>query len=65
MIEIFHANINGGLRELKKLIGRRNYVAFAVYNPQEISGIDTRSTYTGSTYVKSHSGSIRSGLTAF
>jgi hypothetical protein len=60
MMEIFHTEANGGPRELKKLMGRRNYVAFAVYNPREIPGMDTRSTYKGSTYAESHSGSMRS-----
>lgn len=60
-MEIFHADANGGLREMKKLMGRRNYVAFVAYDPQEISGFDMGSTYTGSTYAKSHSGSMHSG----
>jgi hypothetical protein len=55
MMEIFHSNTNDGLREMKKLMGRRNYVAFVVYDPQEIPGLDT-----GSTYAESHSGSIHS-----
>jgi len=65
MMEIFHTDTNGGPRELKKLMGRRNYVAFAVYDPREIPGMDTSSyagsTYAGSTYAGSHPGSRRSG----
>ncbi|KAF8860183.1 hypothetical protein BDZ45DRAFT_800978 [Acephala macrosclerotiorum] len=60
MMEIFHADTNGGPREMKRLMDRRNYVAFVAYDPQEIPGIDTGRTYTGSTYAESHSGSIRS-----
>lgn len=33
MMEIFHSDASGSARELKKLIGRRNYVAFVAYDP--------------------------------
>jgi hypothetical protein len=33
MMEIFHNDASGAARELKKLIGRRNYVAFIAYDP--------------------------------
>lgn len=32
MMEIFHNDASGAARELKKLIGRRNYVAFVGYD---------------------------------
>ncbi|KAL3423846.1 ww domain protein [Phlyctema vagabunda] len=38
MMEIFQTDTNGGPRELKKLMGRRNYVAFVAYDPEVISG---------------------------
>ena len=38
MMEIFQTDTNGGPRELKKLMGRRNYVAFVAYDPEAIAG---------------------------
>ena len=32
MMEIFHTDASGASRELKKLMGRRNYVAFVAYD---------------------------------
>lgn len=32
MMEIFHNDASGGARELKKLMGRRNYAAFVAYD---------------------------------
>lgn len=55
MMEIFQADTNGGPREMKKLMGRRNYVAFVAYDPNEISAVQ------GSTYAGSHGGSVHSG----
>lgn len=54
-MEIFQADTNGGPREMKKLMGRRNYVAFVAYDPNEISAVQ------GSTYAGSHGGSVHSG----
>jgi hypothetical protein len=56
MMEIFQADTNGQPRELRKLMGRRNYVAFIAYDPNEILGMGTGvggSIYAGSV----HSGS--------
>ena len=33
MMEIFQTDTNGGAREMKKLMGRRNYVAFVAFDP--------------------------------
>lgn len=33
MMEIFHSDASGTPRELKRLIGRRNYVAFIAFDP--------------------------------
>lgn len=44
MMEIFQTDTNGGPREMKKLMGRRNYVAFVAYDPEAIAG----TTYSGS-----------------
>ena len=38
MMEIFHTDASGSPRELKKLIGRRNYVAVVAYDPEVIAG---------------------------
>ena len=57
-MEIFQTDTNGGPRELKKLMGRRNYVAFVAYDPEAIAG----TTYAASTYAAStYAGSMHSG----
>lgn len=56
MMEIFQTDTNGGPRELKRLMGRRNYVAFVAYDPEAIAG----SSYGGS-YAGSYAGSVHSG----
>ena len=35
-MEIFQKDPNGAARELKKLMSRRNYVAFVAYDPEKI-----------------------------
>ncbi|TLD26483.1 hypothetical protein PspLS_04879 [Pyricularia sp. CBS 133598] len=37
MMEIFQVDANGSQRELKKLMGRRNYVAVVAYDPEVIN----------------------------
>jgi hypothetical protein len=37
MMEIFHTDASGAPRELKKLMGRRNYVAFVVYDQEALA----------------------------
>lgn len=37
-MEIFQTDTNGGPREMKKLMGRRNYVAFVAYDPAVVDG---------------------------
>jgi len=54
MMEIFQADANGAPRELRKLMGRRNYVAFIAFDPNEIHGMGS---VAGSIYA----GSERSG----
>lgn len=34
MMEIFHTDASGAAREMKKLMGRRNYVAFVAYDQE-------------------------------
>lgn len=34
MIELFQTDVNGQIRELKKLMGRRNYAIFVAFDPQ-------------------------------
>ncbi|KAI1390214.1 uncharacterized protein F4822DRAFT_437168 [Hypoxylon trugodes] len=36
MMEIFHTDASGAPRELKKLMGRRNYAAFVAYDPDAV-----------------------------
>jgi hypothetical protein len=38
MMEIFTQDVNGAARELKKLMGRRNYVACVAYDPELVNG---------------------------
>lgn len=38
MMEIFHTDASGSPRELKKLMGRRNFVSFMAYDPEAIPG---------------------------
>ena len=38
MMEIFHTDASGAARELKKLMGRRNYVSVMAYDPEVIAG---------------------------
>lgn len=49
-MEIFQADTNGAARELKKLMGRRNYVTFVAYDPEEIPGMGAG---VGNVYEKS------------
>lgn len=51
MMEIFHTDASGATRELKKLMGRRNYAACVVYDPDHLNGGGT--TVAGSTYAHS------------
>lgn len=37
MMEIFHTDASGATRELKKLMGRRNYVAFVAYDQDALA----------------------------
>lgn len=37
MMEIFHTDASGAARELKKLMGRRNYVAFVAFDQEAVS----------------------------
>lgn len=38
MLEIFTQDVNGAAREYKRLMGRRNYVACVVYDPDVVNG---------------------------
>ncbi|THW69146.1 hypothetical protein D6D25_01071 [Aureobasidium pullulans] len=38
MMEIFVADVNGAPREMKRLMGRRNYVAMVAYDPEVVRG---------------------------
>lgn len=41
MLEIFQNDVNGQYRELKRLMGRRNYAIFCSYDPQNPHGLPT------------------------
>lgn len=38
MMEVFVADVNGAPREMKRLMGRRNYVAMVAYDPEVVQG---------------------------
>lgn len=38
MMEIFAADVNGQPREMRRLMGRRNYLACVVYDPEVVQG---------------------------
>jgi len=38
MMEIFGQDVNGQPRELKRLMGRRNYVACVTFDPEVVQG---------------------------
>jgi hypothetical protein len=38
MMEVFLTDVNGAPRETKKLMGRRNYVAFVAFDPELVGG---------------------------
>ncbi|KAI0013359.1 hypothetical protein F4779DRAFT_389209 [Xylariaceae sp. FL0662B] len=48
MMEIFHTDASGSPRELKKLMGRRNYVAVLAYDPEAIPGAQYATATGGS-----------------
>jgi hypothetical protein len=54
MMEIFQADASGGAREHKRLMGRRNYVAFVAFDPAELGMV-------GVGMGGSQSGSVHSG----
>lgn len=43
MMEIFQTEINGATRDMKKLMGRRNYVTIMICDPDEITGTNQNS----------------------
>lgn len=51
MMEIFHTDASGAVREMKKLMGRRNYTACVVYDPDAING--AMGSHAGSNYAHS------------
>ncbi|ROW18033.1 hypothetical protein VPNG_00350 [Cytospora leucostoma] len=51
MMEIFHTDASGAAREMKKLMGRRNYAACVVYDPDAVNG--AMNSHAGSTYAHS------------
>jgi hypothetical protein len=50
MMEIFQTDTSGGPREMKKLMGRRNYVAFVAYDPEVVAGMAGGSVHGGSVH---------------
>ncbi|KAL7628645.1 hypothetical protein AAE478_000160 [Parahypoxylon ruwenzoriense] len=45
MMEIFHTDASGAPRELKRLMGRRNYVAIVAYDPDAVAAAAAASQY--------------------
>lgn len=64
MMEIFHTDASGAPRELKKLMGRRNYAACVVYDPDQIINNGSATLGGASTYAHSiaSGGSSSAGL---
>ncbi|KAI0195421.1 hypothetical protein F4808DRAFT_329009 [Astrocystis sublimbata] len=62
MMEIFHTDASGNPREMKKLMGRRNYVAVVAYDPDaaQAAAAAAASQYAASIY--SGSGGSVSGM---
>ncbi|KAG6004449.1 hypothetical protein E4U21_001071 [Claviceps maximensis] len=58
MMEIFHTDASGAVREMKKLMGRRNYVAFVAYD-QEAAAANQQQQQVGGPF--SPNPSISSG----
>lgn len=53
MMEIFHTDPTGAAREMKKLMGRRNYAACVVYDPDQLQINSGMTTHSGSNYAHS------------
>ncbi|RYO91284.1 hypothetical protein DL762_002270 [Monosporascus cannonballus] len=53
MMEIFHTDASGAPRELKKLMGRRNYVACVAYDPDAVAAQTAAAVGAGSHYAPS------------
>ncbi|KAI0399178.1 hypothetical protein F4802DRAFT_57735 [Xylaria palmicola] len=62
MMEIFHTDASGGPRELKKLMGRRNYVAVVAYDPEAIAGTQYAASVHAGAGTGPGSGSGANGL---
>jgi hypothetical protein len=48
MMEIFTQDVNGQPREYKRLMGRRNYAACVIYDPEIVSGTFGQTSGQGS-----------------
>lgn len=55
MMEIFHTDASGTARELKKLMGRRNYTAFVVYD-QEVVASQNQTPFSPNPSMSSQQG---------
>lgn len=53
MMEIFHTDASGAARELKKLMGRRNYAAFVAYD-QDAMAAQNQTPFSPNPSVNGH-----------
>ncbi|KAL9052541.1 MAG: hypothetical protein Q9162_005345 [Coniocarpon cinnabarinum] len=59
MLDVFGTDVTGQSREMKRLMGRRNYVAVVSYDPEAVSEAFGQSTVAGSA-----AGSVKDGVGA-
>ena len=59
MLDVFSTDVNGQAREMKRLMGRRNYVAVVSFDPEAVSEAFGQSTVAGSV-----AGSVKDGVGA-
>lgn len=57
MLDVFGTDVTGQARDMKRLMGRRNYVAVVSFDPEAVSEAFGQSTVAGST-----AGSVKDGM---
>lgn len=62
MMEIFHTDATGQPRELKRLMGRRNYIACVAYDAEAVAASAAASVYGGSVAPPQQQGLSRLSL---
>lgn len=62
MMEIFHTDASGAARELKKLMGRRNYAAFVAYDQDALAAQQNQPPFSPNPSINGHSQQQQQGL---